>query len=627
MKRLIVLLLLLVAQLSLQAGQSSYPLEMAYFHNEQTSHTLQSVQHQDFKPYQGQLRLGFVVGETWLRIRLQNTPKSSPVSQVNTGSALVLKIKPYSIDKLMFYQQQDGMWMQQLGGEFNLLTRKICLDWGHCFALKPPGINDSDFVYVKVQTSGARIVHTEVMTVEEMYLSSVAEIQNTSTALSLSIALLILSIVFFLMERSQLLFVFGFFQASVVLSICTFSGVLTPWWTWLQHAPYEFLGPLVLLTRVPMMTLLAWVFVLPYKPSAVYTKLVFSLLTLSGVNVVLVLIGQDMLAGIINYGLAFLVPVLNIWAVQTIRSTMAGRWIFMSGWVIFLCLAILGMPYSIGNPDLRDQFALIHSFSDVRLTGVPIGILVFWLVAKEKSKRQLRKLEEIQVLQIQAAESQANQESLEERMKLIDMLTHELKTPLSTIKFALASLKRTAVANVESATRVQHIDASVNRMNAMIEHVAISNKIEQSVVYGAKEMVPALELMNEVIQEYADPERFELDIQDDVIFRAHPYFLSVIIENLVSNAVKYSADRMIEISIRHASKNVTCFRISNRVTKDSHPDEARLFERYYRHPNFQNRPGIGIGLSLVRSTAEKIGATVRYQSTDLCVIFEVEFPR
>lgn len=203
MKRLIVLLLLLVAQLSLQAGQSSYPLEMAYFHNEQTSHTLQSVQHQDFKPYQGQLRLGFVVGETWLRIRLQNTPKSSPVSQVNTGSALVLKIKPYSIDKLMFYQQQDGMWMQQLGGEFNLLTRKICLDWGHCFALKPPGINDSDFVYVKVQTSGARIVHTEVMTVEEMYLSSVAEIQNTSTALSLSIALLILSIVFFLMENCE----------------------------------------------------------------------------------------------------------------------------------------------------------------------------------------------------------------------------------------------------------------------------------------------------------------------------------------------------------------------------------------------------------------------------------------
>jgi signal transduction histidine kinase len=52
-----------------------------------------------------------------------------------------------------------------------------------------------------------------------------------------------------------------------------------------------------------------------------------------------------------------------------------------------------------------------------------------------------------------------------------------------------------------------------------------------------------------------------------------------------------------------------------------------LFERYYRHPSFQNSPGMGIGLSLVNSAAQKMGAQVQYQKIDQDVVFEVRFPR
>jgi signal transduction histidine kinase len=102
--------------------------------------------------------------------------------------------------------------------------------------------------------------------------------------------------------------------------------------------------------------------------------------------------------------------------------------------------------------------------------------------------------------------------------------------------------------------------------------------------------------------------------------------LALIVENLVSNAVKYAADGKIRIVITHETHSETCFRISNRVADGSLPDETRLFERYYRHPNFQNHPGMGIGLSLVHSAAEKMGATVRYQIADREVMFEVRMP-
>ena len=233
----------------------------------------------------------------------------------------------------------------------------------------------------------------------------------------------------------------------------------------------------------------------------------------------------------------------------------------------------------------------------------------------------------MQGFQMEAAQSKANQEKLQERRDLIDMLTHELKTPLSTIKFALASLKMTAKVHGESIERIQHIDASVNRMDAMIEHVALSNKIERHDVRDSAETISAQELMSVVMQEYQDADRFELSIQEGASFLADPHFLALIVENLVSNAVKYSTGGKIKITIDNEVPAITSFRISNRVAHERLPDENRLFERYYRHPSFQNSPGMGIGLSLVNSAAQKMGATVRYLQIDQDVIFEVRFPR
>jgi signal transduction histidine kinase len=197
---------------------------------------------------------------------------------------------------------------------------------------------------------------------------------------------------------------------------------------------------------------------------------------------------------------------------------------------------------------------------------------------------------------------------------------------LSTIKFALASLKMGAKGQGDSMERVQRIDASVNRMDAMIEHVALSNKIERHDVRDSAEKISAQELMNVVMQEYQDADRFELRIQEGAFFHADPHFLALIVENLVSNAVKYSTDGKIKITIGHETPAMTCFSISNRVAHESLPDENRLFERYYRHPNFQNHPGMGIGLSLVHSAAEKMDATVSYLQTDQEVVFEVRIP-
>lgn len=623
MKRLCCLLLLLLFQLSLHAGQDRYELETAYLHSDQQTHTLESIQEQAFKPYQGQLRLGFTGGETWIRIRLKNP--SVGASEAPT-SPLVLRVEPYSLDRVDFYQQTAKNWTHQRGGELQLQKNNFCIELQHCFEFDASNTGQHD-AYLKVQTTGVRIVRTDVMTADDAFKSSIGVIKSVNTALNLSVALWILSVTFLFFERSRLLLVFCGFQTTVVLSICAFSGALQQWWGFMSAVPPNTMTGLALVLRMAMMTLLAWVIVAAYKPHRAYNRWIAAVLVVCAVNALLVLLGCKNEASLLNYGLGLMSPFIQIWGVRTVSASMPGRWIFIAGWSVALIFFVLGFPLNLGEQDWRDQYNLVQNSGDLRLNGIPIGIVVFWLVATEKASRNRKKFLELQALKIQAAASKAHEDGLKERRDLIDMLTHELKTPLSTIKFAMASLKRTALAQGESLDRMLHINASVERMDAMIEHVALSNKIERMQALGTEENVSALELMNVVMQEYRDPERFELDIQEGVNFRAAPHFLALIIENLVSNAVKYAQDGKVRISIQNEDANTTCFRISNRVADDHHPDEARLFERYYRHPGFQNSPGMGIGLSLVHSAAQKMGAQVQYQKIDQDVVFEVRFPR
>jgi two-component system, sensor histidine kinase LadS len=623
MKRLLSLLLLLLFQMSLYAGQERYELDTAYFYDKHQKHTIETIVDQAFVPYLGQLRQGFVGGETWIRIQLKAPQSARPVEP---ASPWVFRVEPHALEILDFYQKNAGSWTRQQAGELQLPKKSICIELQHCFEFSATN-TDSNFAYLKVETSGARIVRTDVMALDDMQKSSIASLKSINTALSLSIALLVLSLAFLCLERTRLLWVFCGFQAAVVFSICAYSGVLLTWWDVVAAVKPSVMAGLAQAMRVAMTILLAWAVLLTYKPCGLYNKYVLAGLLLCGLNVVLLLLGYEAEAAILNYGVCLVIPFVQIWGARTILKPMPGRWIFMTGWLIFWLIVVLGFPYSYGSQDWRDEFNLVQTSGDLRLNGIPIGIVVFWLVATEKIARNRKEMMELQALQIQAAESKVHEEGLKERRELIDMLTHELKTPLSTIKFALASLKRMALAQGESADRVMHINASVERMDAMIEHVAHSNKIERMEARGLEETVSALELMNVVMQEYRNPERFALDIQEGVVFRAAPHFLALIIENLVSNAVKYSEDGKINIRIADEADSVTCFRISNRVADDNHPDEARLFERYYRHPSFQNSPGMGIGLSLVNSAAQKMGAKVSYQKIDQDVIFEVRFPR
>jgi two-component system, sensor histidine kinase LadS len=612
---------------SVHAAEARFRLDTAFHHEEAPTRTLEAAQLLDFKPYQGELRLGFVKGETWIRLQIQANALADDAAQTTPVERLVLRVGPYSLDQLTFYVEDNGQWVAQQGGDRFVKSWGNCPDDLYCFSFDAPK-GSPVTAFLKVQTDTIRVVQATLVPSDEVIPEAIARITRMTVSLTLGVAVLVLSIAFLFLERSVLLLVFCWLQASAVFMIVANTGLLAQWLPMLAAETVNLMSNLGQVIRVPFIILLGWAALRACRPAPFYSKAVVALLMVCGVNLVWLVTGHADSALKINFVVMWVNSLVQLWGVFSSQHFPPKlRTILLTGWSLFLVLTTMGVLATYGFSDLLEQITVFQSTGDWRLNGVPIGMAVFWVVATEKSNRKIEKLKELQGFQMEAAQSQANQEKLKERRDLIDMLTHELKTPLSTIKFALASLKMAAKEQGDSIERVQRIDASVNRMDAMIEHVALSNKIERHDGRDSSETISAQELMNVVMQEYQDADRFELTIQEGAYFFADPHFLAIIVENLVSNAVKYSADGKIKITIKNEAPSVTRLRISNRVAHERLPDENRLFERYYRHPSFQNSPGMGIGLSLVNSAAQKMGATVRYQQIDQYVIFEVRFPR
>jgi signal transduction histidine kinase len=303
-------------------------------------------------------------------------------------------------------------------------------------------------------------------------------------------------------------------------------------------------------------------------------------------------------------------------------------WVYVFCYSVNIVLVAMGSLFVFSNMAIVGPIGFLYSGNDWRLNGVVFGVIVFLIVLSEQRLSNTARLAELEKLRSSSELARANEDKLSERRALIDMLTHELKNPLGTIRFALASLKRQITGNSESLQRIQRIDASVKRMDELIEHVARSNKIERTEVMSQPEPMAAAVIVHELIQEYTDVDRFEISIQDGAVFKADRQMLIVILENLLSNAHKYAVvEEQIRVLVTtDVAAGMTNFEISNAVAEDQEPDETRLFERYYRHPSVQNQPGMGIGLSLVQSAAQKMGARVLYRKENLRIIFTVKIP-
>ena len=620
--RLIYCLLLGMCLLPAMAAESALSFETAYLYDPTERLKIEDLPAQEMKPYQGDLRLGFSPGPVWIRITTQVSPHAAGANDM----APVLRVSPYGLDRIELHEWVQGQWKQQVSGDMLAFSdNAICPDDRHCLRLQGSA-SKPQTVYLRVQNHGLLLVQAQIVAAQDLTMVVAKRVTNITTSLALATGLLLVGIALHMFDGSKLLLMYCGFQSAVILFFIASTGQLFRWLPQLTPSAANLTLDVLIVVRVAMTILLGWAVMAPHQPSKGYQRGIQLLLVFCLANLLCVIAGMGQLTLELNILVFALNPLIQLWGVMTCHHLgVTRRQILLLGYGAYLVVFTMGAGAAFGGMDFPLQMNWVAQLSELRLNGSGIWVVFFMLVIYEQRSRQREEKAEIDNLRFKAQQAKYADERLTERRALIDMLTHELKNPLGTVKFALASLQRNMIAQEAALQRVQHIDDSINRMDALIEHVANANKIDSSYEVKNAVRVDAQEFLEGIAAEYAHGERFSLDIQAQACFTADPHLLAVILENLMQNAYKYGlAEQAIHIRVAMTSLG-TDFEISNPVAPDRMPDARHLFDRYYRHENVQDQPGMGIGLSLVKSCAEKMEATISYQQRGVDAVFTVRF--
>ncbi len=205
----------------------------------------------------------------------------------------------------------------------------------------------------------------------------------------------------------------------------------------------------------------------------------------------------------------------------------------------------------------------------------------------------------------------------------IDSVTHELKSPIASLKLYLQTLSRRSVGEAQRDEFRKIMLADVERLDQLINHLLDAARIERGTDAAESEEVELDELLRHcsraVCIRYAvASETVEVD-SPPLTLHSRPTELEILFRNLIDNAVKYggSPPRVSVKAIAAAGERVTVT-ISDNGQGIPPNLRRKVFGRFVRLGSEleRSKPGTGLGLYLVRSVTRALGGEVHIQTSD-----------
>jgi two-component system sensor histidine kinase SenX3 len=205
----------------------------------------------------------------------------------------------------------------------------------------------------------------------------------------------------------------------------------------------------------------------------------------------------------------------------------------------------------------------------------------------------------------------------EQHNAFVNAVTHELKTPVTSIRLHLETLKAHGLA-IEDAKRREFYDVMLKDSDRLLQ------TIEQVLQAGQTGRVPLHQaridlrgLAEECVvltraQRHLEPEALRIvgGPADAVEVLGDPDQIRGAVLNLIDNAVKYSGgDVRVEVEVVHARQDLAAVRVRDHGIGIPPNETKRIFRRFYRTPwaLTQRVKGTGLGLFIVATTAKRHG--------------------
>ena len=198
-------------------------------------------------------------------------------------------------------------------------------------------------------------------------------------------------------------------------------------------------------------------------------------------------------------------------------------------------------------------------------------------------------------------------------------VAHDLRTPLATIGICAQAVGRHCGHGLDALCRshLSNIQAQVDYMNQLISALMNFSRVSRSEIRRQPVDLAAIARTVTTQLRLGEPERrVRFEIPERLMIRGEPFLLQEVMDNLMSNAWKYSAGRdpaVIEVGAEHRHGTTVYFVRDNGVGFKME-DAANLFQIFKRLPGTEAFQGHGVGLAMVQRIIRRHGGRVWAES-------------
>ena len=205
------------------------------------------------------------------------------------------------------------------------------------------------------------------------------------------------------------------------------------------------------------------------------------------------------------------------------------------------------------------------------------------------------------------------------RTDFIANVSHELKTPLAVMANLSTILQRPGITEEERREYAKSISEAARRLAQLITNILKLNKLENQQIFPQPKEFDLGEQLCECLLVFEDAWEaknleIETDIEDNVRILSDPELLSLVWNNLISNAVKFTPDGgTIGLSLKAEGSSVI---VQVRDTGCGMNAEVgqHIFEKFYQGDTSHATQGNGLGLALVKRVVDILSGEIGVQS-------------
>jgi two-component system, OmpR family, sensor histidine kinase KdpD len=206
------------------------------------------------------------------------------------------------------------------------------------------------------------------------------------------------------------------------------------------------------------------------------------------------------------------------------------------------------------------------------------------------------------------------------RTMLLSSLSHDLKTPLSSITGAVTSLRqlRDQLPPQDRDDLLASIEEEAGRLARFVANLLDMSRIESGAVAPRRDFVDVADVVRgaaERSKKIFPAQKLSLSLARDLPFiRGDANLLGQVLFNLLDNAHKYGGDMGAAVHARREGSEVV-ITVTDEGPGVKPNDLERIFEKFYRGGRADGRQaGTGLGLSICRGLVEAMGGTIVAQS-------------